>query len=386
MDKAKSGKVELVNVVKQFDEIKAVNNLSLSIEDGSYCCLVGPSGCGKTTILRMIAGHEHPTTGRIMIGGDDVTGLAPVERGTAMMFQNYALFPHLKVLDNVAFHLRMRGVKKAKRRKRAREMLDRVQLGDLAFRLPAELSGGQQQRVALARSLITNPRVLLLDEPLSALDEFLRLRMRSELKELQESLGITFIHVTHTQPEALALANQIVVMDHGLIEQVGKPEEIFNFPNSPYVARFMGGQNVLYGSVDAVESNEEHRITVIQKSGNTLTAKVAENSFKCGDVIKLSVRRDKVHILTNNHSELVKPELTNRITGCVTGIEYQGAYVKITISDDGREQFVINTPDTVFFERPVSLGDHVMAGWTPDETIVLYGENDSSGVDAPAVH
>lgn len=384
MSKTKSGKVELIDVIKQFDGIKAVDNLNLTIEDGSYCCLVGPSGCGKTTILRMIAGHEFPTSGRIMIGGEEITGLAPVERGTAMMFQNYALFPHLKILDNVAFHLKMRGVAKAARQKRAGEMLERVQLGHLASRLPAELSGGQQQRVALARSLITNPRVLLLDEPLSALDEFLRLQMRGELKRLRKSLGITFIHVTHTQPEALALADRIVVMDHGLIEQVGRPEDIFNFPKSPYVAKFMGGQNVLYGSVDAVEPDRKNTITVIQESGNKLSASVDENPFKCGDSIKLSVRRDKVHLLTDGQTESAESGFTNQITGHVAGIEYQGSFVKITLDYDGQNQFVINTPDAAFFKRPVDLGDHVVAGWPPGETIVLYGENDSSGADMAA--
>lgn len=384
MSKTKSGKVELLNVVKQFDGIKAVDNLNLTIKDGSYCCLVGPSGCGKTTILRMIAGHEFPTSGRITIGGEDVTGLAPVERGTAMMFQNYALFPHLKILDNVAFHLKMRGVAKAARQKRAGEMLERVQLGHLASRLPAELSGGQQQRVALARSLITNPRVLLLDEPLSALDEFLRLQMRGELKRLRKSLGITFIHVTHTQPEALALADRIVVMDHGLIEQVGRPEDIFNFPRSPYVARFMGGQNVLYGSVDAVDPDGKNTVTVIQQSGNKLSASVDENPFKRGDSIKLSVRRDKVHLLTDGQIESAESGLTNKITGQVAGIEYQGSFVKITLDYDGQNPFVINTPDAAFFKRPVDLGDQVVAGWPPDETIVLYGENDSSGADLAA--
>lgn len=384
MSETKSGKVELFNVIKEFDGIKAVDSLNLTIEDGSYCCLVGPSGCGKTTILRMIAGHEFPTSGRIAIGGEEVTGLAPVERGTAMMFQNYALFPHLKILDNVAFHLKMRGVAKAARHKRAGEMLERVQLGHLASRLPAELSGGQQQRVALARSLITNPRVLLLDEPLSALDEFLRLQMRGELKQLRKSLGITFVHVTHTQPEALALADRIVVMDHGLIEQVGRPEDIFNFPKSPYVAKFMGGQNVLYGSVDAVEPDDKNRITVIQESGNKLSASVDENRFQRGDPIKLSVRRDKVRLLADGQIESAKSGFTNKITGHVAGIEYQGSFVKITLDYDGQNQFVINAPDAAFFKRPVDLGDQVAAGWPPDETIVLYGENDSSGVDMAA--
>src|SRR6266567_7782819 len=194
-----SGDIALVNITKRFGTTVAVDNLNLHLPHGSYCCLLGPSGCGKTTILRMIAGHETPTEGDVRIGGESVVGLPPVRRGTAMMFQNYALFPHLTVLDNVAFNLKMRGVGKRARHRRAREMLAQVRLDQLADRMPSQLSGGQQQRVALSRALITNPRVLLLDEPLSALDEFLRLQMRGALKTLQAELGITFVHVTHTQ-------------------------------------------------------------------------------------------------------------------------------------------------------------------------------------------
>jgi len=203
-----SGEIELVNVVKSFGSTVAVDDLSLKIPDGTYCCLLGPSGCGKTTILRMIAGHETPSAGDVRIGGESVVGLPPARRGTAMMFQSYALFPHLSVLDNVAFTLKMRGAGKEQRYAQARELLRKVGLERFADRLPAQLSGGQQQRVALARALITNPRVLLLDEPLSALDEFLRLRMRGELRRMQKELGITFVHVTHTQLEAIAVADK----------------------------------------------------------------------------------------------------------------------------------------------------------------------------------
>src|SRR5437762_2471145 len=205
---AQSGAIELRNLTKRFDQTVAVNAINLKIPHGSYCCLLGPSGCGKTTILRMIAGHETPTDGDVRIGGESVVGLAPAGRGTAMMFQNYALFPHLSVLDNVAFNLKMRGVGKTERHRRARELLAQVRLDRFADRMPSQLSGGQQQRVALSRALITKPRVLLLDEPLSALDEFLRLQMRGELRRMQKELGITFVHVTHTQLEAIAVADR----------------------------------------------------------------------------------------------------------------------------------------------------------------------------------
>lgn len=217
---SKPGEIVLEKVTKEFGAITAVDSVDQVIEGGSYCCMIGPSGCGKSTLLRMIAGHETLTSGRILIGGNDVTTMRTGERGTALMFQDYALFPHLNLADNVGFSLKIHKVGKAERKERSLEMLDRVQLAQFADRMPSELSGGQRQRVALARALIMNPQVLLLDEPLSALDEFLRLKMRVELKRLQDDLGITFIHVTHTQPEAIALADKVIVMDHGIIEQL----------------------------------------------------------------------------------------------------------------------------------------------------------------------
>src|SRR6201996_2632880 len=217
---AGSGHIELAGVVKTFDGfVNAVDGVNLQIPNGAYCCLLGPSGCGKTTILRMIAGHEDPTEGEILIGGENVVGLPPVTRRTAMMFQSYALFPHLNVRDNIAFALQVRGLAKAERRKAADAMMEKVRLTEFADRLPAQLSGGQQQRVALARAAITEPRALLLDEPLSALDEQLRVRMRLELQRMQRDLGIPFVHVPHSQLEGVALADMVVVMDRGEIKQ-----------------------------------------------------------------------------------------------------------------------------------------------------------------------
>src|SRR4029453_4643588 len=247
-----SGEVSIVGVTKQFGRTTAVENLDLTIPHGSYCCLLGPSGCGKTTILRMLARPATPTTGDIRIGGTSVLGLPQVQRGTAMMFQSYALFPHRSVLDNVAFALKMRGAGRVARHAKARELLAKVQLDKFADRLRADLPGGQQQRVARARALIPNPRVLLLDEPLSALDEYLRLRMRGELRRVQKELGITFIHVTHTQLEAIAVADTVVVMAQGHIEQAASARDIYIRPRNAYVARFIGGQNVLSGAVESV--------------------------------------------------------------------------------------------------------------------------------------
>src|SRR5258708_2151356 len=237
--------VELISVTKRYGTTLAVDRISLRIPHASYCCLLGPSGCGKTTTLRMIAGHEAITDGDILISGENVSDLPPVARGTAMMFQSYALFPHLNCLDNVAFSLKMRGVAKAERHARAREFLKLVHMSDFALRLPAQLSGGQQQRVALARALITHPKVLLLDEPLSALDPFLRTKVREELKRLQRELELTCIHVTHSQDEAMAMADLMVVMDEGVIRQAGAPREVFEHPVNPFIARFIGGYNDL---------------------------------------------------------------------------------------------------------------------------------------------
>src|SRR5260370_23063567 len=247
---ASASDVQLVAVTKRFGAVAAVDAIDAEIPGGTYCCLLGPSGCGKTTILHMIAGHETPTRGASAVGGARVTHPPPAQRHTAMMFQNYALFPHLNCVDNVAFSLRMRGTPKAIRRDRAREMLRLVEMEAQAERLPAQLSGGQQQRVALARALVTDPSVLLLDEPLSALDPFLRIRMREELKQFQRRLGISFVHVTHSQDEALALADLVIVMNAGRIEQAASARTVFDQPGTTFVPRFIAGHNVFARTSD----------------------------------------------------------------------------------------------------------------------------------------
>ena len=274
--------VELVAVTKRYGDAVAVDAVSLRIPKHSYCCLLGPSGCGKTSTLRMIAGHESISDGDVLIQGANVTGLPPIKRGTAMMFQNYALFPHLSCLDNVAFSLKMRGIAKAERAKRAMEYLSLVNMEGFAARLPAQLSGGQQQRVALARALVSRPRVLLLDEPLSALDPFLRIRVREELKRLQRELGITFIHVTHSQDEAMALADMMVVMEDGHIRQSGTPREVFGNPVSSFVARFIGGHNVLPGAAGPVAVRADR--CRLRPDGDGLAARVEAVEFQGGTV------------------------------------------------------------------------------------------------------
>jgi len=361
----KPGEVELVDCTKHFGETAAVDRINLKIAAGTYCCLLGPSGCGKTTILRMIAGHETPTSGEVRIDGENVVGLPPVRRGTAMMFQDYALFPHLSCLDNVAFSLKMSGASKADRRERARRVLGRVQMGQFSDRVPAQLSGGQKQRIALARALITNPRVLLLDEPLSALDEYLRLQMRGELRRMQRDLGITFIHVTHTQPEAIALADLVVVMDQGHIEQAASAQDVYTKPLTAYVARFMGGQNVFAGRVSEITNG----VVVLDMPQRGRIEFPASNPVpSIGSTAHVSVRRDRIHLTRHGATGTV-----NTVSGKVRAIEYQGTWVKVTLEGASSEDFVVNLPDTEFFVDPVNPGDTVQAYWKPLEVHLLVG-------------
>ena len=351
------GRIEIVAVSKTYHPgaAPAVDNLDLRIDHGAYCCLLGPSGCGKTTILRMVAGHEAPTEGDILIGGRNVTNLQPVERGTAMMFQSYALFPHRSVLDNVAFALKMRGTAKSERHAAARGLLEKVHMEAFANRLPAELSGGQQQRVALARALITNPRVLLLDEPLSALDPFLRGKMREELKRLQRDLGITFIHVTHAQDEAMALADLVVVMERGLILQSDSPRNVFDSPNTPFVARFMGGHNILEGKVAGAS-------TVALADGSAIV--VSEALPPAPTVVRIAVRSDRMRLMPSD-------DQTNRLAGQVTAVEYNGPFVRVGLQDIGGSDHSLLMSETEFYAHPVALGDRVVAGFQPSDVHVL---------------
>jgi putative spermidine/putrescine transport system ATP-binding protein len=317
---ASPGNLELVKVSKRYGVTLAVDDIDLRVPANAYCCLLGPSGCGKTSTLRMIAGHESVSSGDILIGGANVTDAPPAKRGTAMMFQSYALFPHLSCVDNVAFSLKMRGVEKAARRKRAMEFLELVAMTAYAERTPAQLSGGQQQRVALARALITDPRVLLLDEPLSALDTFLRVRMRGELKRLQTQLGIPFIHVTHGQDEALALSDLVVVMNKGRIEQAGTAREVFEKPATEFVARFLGGHNVVRTPAGLI-----------------------------------AVRADHTRIARNGES--------NAFAATVTGVEYQGASYAVSLEGGGAADLSAIVGDAEFLGKPVAVGDSVGLVW-----------------------
>ena len=370
--------IELVDVVKHYGVTVAVDGVSLSIPGGSYCCLLGPSGCGKTTTLRLIAGHEGLSGGDIVIGGQAVGDLPPAERGTAMMFQNYALFPHLNCLDNVAFGLKMRGVAKVDRHAKASELLALVDMEPYALRQPAQLSGGQQQRVALARALTTNPSVLLLDEPLSALDPFLRIRMREELKRLQRELGISFVHVTHSQEEAMALADLIVVMNDGKIEQVGAPRDVYNRPTTPFVARFIGGHNVLSGKL----AGHENGCSILTGPGGERFI-TGRSEAATGSLVTFALRADRIGLhhqkdpgsKAGDHASGVKTggeRMVNRLAATVGLVEYRGSLVALRLRADGFDDFSISMDEALFYERPVAIGDRVMVGWDAKDVHLLH--------------
>ena len=355
---AAKGRIELHGVVKSYDGVTAVDHVDLDVAAGSYCCLLGPSGCGKTSTLRMVAGHEEISAGRILIDGHNVGGLTPAQRPTAMMFQNYALFPHLNCLDNVAFSLRMRGMPKAERHAIALDKLVLVHMDDYRQRMPSQLSGGQQQRVALARALVTNPSVLLLDEPLSALDPFLRVRMRGELRRLQRDLGITFVHVTHSQQEAMSVADAVVVMDHGRIEQVGPPRTIYNAPATSFVARFIGGHNVLEGRLESVAA-DGFRLRV--PAGGVVTG--AGSAGASGrDTASVAIRSDLVRIREGRADPL--PD--NAVPGRVHGVEYHGSIVQIELEVGGVGEFTVTLGEKDFYAAPVEVGSDVVASWRTD--------------------
>jgi putative spermidine/putrescine transport system ATP-binding protein len=317
--------LELAALTKLYGSTVAVDGINLKVPANSYCCLLGPSGCGKTSTLRLVAGHEMASSGDIIIGPKNVTDMPPAGRGTAMMFQSYALFPHLNVTDNVAFSLKMRHVPKAERRATAMDLLRLVDMAQYAERLPAQLSGGQQQRVALARALITKPQILLLDEPLSALDPFLRIKVRTELKRLQKELGISFVHVTHSQDEAMALADLIVVMNAGRIEQAGSPRDVFNAPKTAFVAQFMGGHNVI-----------------------------------ATDQGKIAVRADRLKLRPDG----VAPQ---RLSGIVRGIEYQGTHVLVSLAAPDATELTATLNEDEFDAIAVSPGQQVAIDWSDND-------------------
>jgi spermidine/putrescine transport system ATP-binding protein len=339
--------VRFEGVTKRFDDVVAVDELTLEIPRGSFFALLGPSGCGKTTTLRMIGGFEEPDAGRIEVGGADVTGTPPYKREVNTVFQTYALFPHLNVFENVAFGLRRRGIAKAQVAGRVQEILRTVGLEGLDKRKPRQLSGGQQQRVALARALVNSPRVLLLDEPLGALDLKLRKQMQLELKMIQHELGLTFVHVTHDQEEAMTMADWIAIMNAGRIEQLGPPEELYERPRTAFVAGFLGISNLLDGVVASAE-------TVRTKAGDV---RVADELPVTGTPVAVGVRPEKLRLGGYG---------ANRLPGRVVERAYIGIATQYIVDTEaGRiSVFVQSSGDAV-------EGDAVTVSWDPENTFVI---------------
>ena len=356
------GELKLVNLTKEFGDFTAVDDLTLTIPKGSFFALLGPSGCGKTTTLRMIAGLEEPTSGAISIGDKNITDLKSYSRPVNTVFQNYALFPHLSIFENVAFGLRRRGIKDVK--ETVMKALELVELGHLKDRKPAQLSGGQQQRIAVARAIVNRPAVLLLDEPLGALDLKLRRQMQIELKWIQTEVGITFIHVTHDQEEAMTMADTIAVMNNGKIEQLGSPSELYENPKTTFVANFLGQSNFLQGTVES-ESNGE---TIVIAHGIRISMPSSRNNGSTASV-KVGVRPEKFRIHYVG-SELPGNLLTG---GVVTDISFVGVSTQYMVEMPWKQEIMV-------FEQNdggapnIKKGDQVSLTWEPQFTFALNGE------------
>ncbi len=352
--------VRLERVTKKFGDVKAVDDLSLSFERGGFVALLGPSGCGKTTTLRMIGGFEEPTAGTVYLGEQDVTGLPPYKREVNTVFQNYALFPHMSIFDNVAFGIRQRGASRHEVAKQVPEMLDLVQLAGFEKRKPTQLSGGQAQRVALARALINKPRVLLLDEPLGALDLKLRKQMQIELKRIQTEVNITFIHVTHDQEEAMTMADRIAVMNQGRIDQIGPPVELYEQPKTAFVAGFLGVSNMVTATV---ENGGQVRL-----ADGTAAAVPPELLKDAPPSVRIGVRPEKVRLLPASDPAEAG---ANRLLGSVRDVSYIGVSTQYIIETPSGDELVAIVQNAGRGARHLQRGESVQLLWDPENTFVI---------------
>lgn len=356
--------LHLVDLTKKFGEVAAVDDLTLTIPAGSFFALLGASGCGKTTTLRMVAGLEDPTSGRISIGEKDITSLRAFQRPVNTVFQSYALFPHLDIFENVAFGLRRRKVKNVEPAVNA--MLELVELSAMARRKPTQLSGGQQQRVAVARALINEPDVLLLDEPLGALDLKLRRQMQIELKRIQTEVGTTFVHVTHDQEEAMTMADTIAVMNAGRIEQLGDPASIYELPRTVFVANFLGQSNLFAGTRVSTDAN----MIEVMANGTKFLVPTERNAAS-GDEIIIGVRPEKITVLDFPDREKV-PTGHNTLEGRVVDVSYAGVSTQYLITLPWGQNITVFEQNVVVGDR-CNVGDQVVVHWSPEHTFGLAG-------------
>ncbi|MFC5805714.1 ABC transporter ATP-binding protein [Streptomyces formicae] len=371
--KAEGGDVRLSGISKTYGSFTAVHPLDLTVPQGSFFALLGASGCGKTTTLRMIAGLEDPTTGTVFLGDQDVTALPPHKRPVNTVFQSYALFPHLNIYENVAFGLRRRGVKSVK--KQVDDMLGLVQLGDFAHRKPHQLSGGQQQRVAVARALINHPKVLLLDEPLGALDLKLRRQMQLELKRIQTEVGITFVHVTHDQEEAMTMADTVAVMNGGRVEQLGAPAELYEHPQTTFVANFLGTSNLIEAEV--VEAGDgKVLVTAADAKLRVPTARCATQP-RSGGKLLVGVRPEKISLAhADDAGEIADGR--NRITGKIADSSFIGVSTQFVIDSPVCPELEVYVQNIERDSRLVP-GAEVVLHWNPEHT---FGLDAAQAIDA----
>ena len=356
--------LELRHLTKLFaGGVTAVDDVNLTIEHGEYVVLLGPSGCGKTTTLRMIGGHEEPTSGEILLDGESLVGLTPDKRPTTTVFQHFALFPHQSVVENVEFGLKMHGMAKAERRARSMEALEMVGLTQLSDRKPRALSGGQQQRVALARVLVTSPKALLLDEPLGDLDRLLQLRMRVELRNLQRQLGLMFIHVTHNQEESLSMADRIVVMNDGRIQQIGDPLTISTRPENELVAAFMGDNNILRGKVTSKDGDR----LLIEEGDVKVSIVVPGTPLQVGDAASVAVRAAAVTVEGNGGAPA---DNLNRLDCEIVFVEYLGDLVKLHLIAGG-ERLLAKVTGEHYPSLRGREGDTIGISWKEEDVQLL---------------
>ncbi len=359
--------ISLRGVTKRFGALKAVDDLTLEVPRGSFFALLGPSGCGKTTTLRMIGGFEEPTEGVIELGGADVTNVPPHKRDVNTVFQSYALFPHLSVEDNIGFGLARKRTPRAQARQRVAEVIELVQLGGLARRRPAQLSGGQQQRVALARALVNKPRALLLDEPLGALDLRLRKQLQLELSHIQQEVGITFVHVTHDQEEAMTMADTIAVMKDGRIDQLGGPAELYDHPRTEFVANFLGSSNL----IDAVATGADgDRATFEVDGGATVRARTVH---AVDGPVRVGVRPEKLTLEPAEGAPALAPG-RNVLNGTVAEASFLGASTRYAMRTAGGAELEIFVQNAGSAVQHIGPGLAVRASWDPEHTFVVAKE------------